>query len=73
MIKVEFLGPMGQEPIEVEASSLQELSAILKQDTKIAPWLEKCAIAINDEMVCQIDTPLSDGDRVSILPPVCGG
>ncbi|MBN2824182.1 MAG: MoaD/ThiS family protein [Campylobacterales bacterium] len=73
MIKVEFLGPIGQEPIEIEAVSLQELSSKLKTYEQIAPWLEKCAVAINDEMVCQIDTPLKDGDRVSILPPVCGG
>jgi len=73
MIHVEFLGPIAKEPIEIEASSLQELSTKLKEDESLAPWLAKCAIAINDEMVCQIDTPLQDGDRVSILPPVCGG
>ncbi len=73
MIKVEFLGPMGIEPIEIAVSNLKELSKILKQNNDIASWLDKSAVAINDVMVNNLDTPLKSGDRISILPPVCGG
>jgi molybdopterin synthase sulfur carrier subunit len=73
MVKVEFLGPIGKEPMEIEASSLKELSQKLKEDSSLGDWLTKCAVALNDTMISDIDTPLSDGDKVSILPPVCGG
>ncbi|KIM13415.1 MAG: molybdenum cofactor biosynthesis protein MoaD [Sulfurovum sp. FS08-3] len=73
MIQVEFLGPIEHSDMQVEASSLEQLSTILKQNPIIAPWLDKSAVAINDEMVFRVDTLLKDGDRVSILPPVCGG
>jgi molybdopterin synthase sulfur carrier subunit len=73
MIKVEFLGPIGKEPVEIEATTLAEVSAALKQDSDLAKWLEKCAVALNDTMVHDLDTPLKSGDRISILPPVCGG
>jgi len=73
MVKVEFLGPIGIEPMEIDVSNLKELSKILKEDSNISSWLDSCAVAINDVMVKSIDTPLKNGDRVSILPPVCGG
>jgi len=73
MVKVEFLGPMGIEPIEIKVSNLKELSKILKENSDISSWLDKSAVAINDVMVNNLDTTLNSGDRVSILPPVCGG
>jgi len=73
MVKVEFLGPINKAPIEVEATTLADVSAVLKKDTDLTQWLEKCAVALNDTMVYDLDTPLKDGDRISILPPVCGG
>ena len=73
MIKVEFLGPIGKASLEMEASSLAEVSAKLKEDSSLVEWLEKCAVALNDTMVNDLNTVLKDGDRVSILPPVCGG
>ncbi len=73
MVKVEFLGPIARAPIEVEAKSLEELSSVLKQDESLLSWLPKCAVALNDEMVMSLDTPLKDGDKITILPPVCGG
>ena len=73
MIKVEFLGPIGKEPIEIEAKTLADVSAVLKQDEELAQWLGKCAVALNDTMINDLDTELKEGDRVSILPPVCGG
>jgi molybdopterin synthase sulfur carrier subunit len=73
MIKVEFLGPINKEAIEVEASSLKELSKILAKDETLKEWLKKCAVAVNDKIVKDINTKLEDGDKVSLLPPVCGG
>jgi len=73
MIKVEFLGPIGKAPIEMEASTLTEVSNRLKADSELSSWLDKCAVALNDTMVNDLSTELKDGDRVSILPPVCGG
>ncbi len=73
MIHVEFLGPIAREPMEVEARDLGELSRILFEEESIRPWLQKCAVAVNDVMVKDPNLPLKEGDRVSILPPVCGG
>ena len=73
MVKVEFLGPIGKAPIEMEAKSLADVSLALKKDSTLAAWLDKCAVAVNDMMVNDLETPLKEGDKVSILPPVCGG
>ena len=73
MVKVEFLGPIGKAPIEIEASTLADVSAQLKEDNSLIKWLDKCAVALNDTMVNDLETVLKDGDRISILPPVCGG
>jgi len=73
MIKVEFLGPIGKAPVEMDAQTLADVSAKLKEDSSLSEWLDKCAVALNDTMVNDLSTVLKDGDRVSILPPVCGG
>ncbi|MBP3207019.1 MAG: MoaD/ThiS family protein [Campylobacter sp.] len=73
MIKVEFLGPIGLESAEFNASNLKELKEILSKDENLKKWLEISAVAINDKMVFDLDCELKDGDIVSILPPVCGG
>jgi molybdopterin synthase sulfur carrier subunit len=73
MITVEFLGPINKAPIEMEADTLADVSAKLKEDTELTQWLEKCAVAINDSMVSDLSVLLKEGDRISILPPVCGG
>jgi len=73
MIRVEFLGPIGKEAIEVEAATLAEVAEMLQEDETVRGWLGKCAVALNDTMVGDLNTPLKDGDKVSLLPPVCGG
>jgi molybdopterin synthase sulfur carrier subunit len=73
MVKVEFLGPIEQESIEIEASTLQDLADRLKEIDSVSRWLDRCAVAVNDEMVNDLTKALKSGDRVSILPPVCGG
>jgi len=73
MVKVEFLGPIGKAPVEMEAATLAEVAAKLKEEEELRDWLDKCAVALNDTMVNDLTTQLKDGDRISILPPVCGG
>ncbi len=73
MITIEFLGPIAQEDITIKANSLQDVADFLQEDPKLSLWLDSLAIAINDKLTDSLDTPLNDGDRVSLLPPVCGG
>ena len=73
MVKVEFLGPIQKESLELEITNLNELAAILQKDAEVSEWLNNCAVAINDTLVSTLEAPLKDGDRVSLLPPVCGG
>jgi len=73
MIKIEFLGPIGTADMEIEASTLGEVGAKLQEIESLKPWLANSAVALNDSLVGDKNTPLKDGDRVSILPPVCGG
>ena len=73
MVTVEFLGPISKEPIKLDINNLNELSQKLKQDETLKEWLECSAVAVNDSIVSTKDFPLHDGDKVSLLPPVCGG
>jgi molybdopterin synthase sulfur carrier subunit len=73
MVRIEFLGPINKENMDLEINNLSELSEILKNDKEVSIWLETCAVAINDTLVCSKDIELKDGDKVSLLPPVCGG
>lgn len=73
MVKVEFLGPINKEAIELNIDSLKELSDYMKKDKELKNWIDNCAVAINDKIVKDINIKLNDGDKISILPPVCGG
>ncbi|KAB7886247.1 MoaD/ThiS family protein [Poseidonibacter ostreae] len=73
MVDVEFLGPINKEAMKVDISNLSQLSEILKNDEQVATWLENCAVAVNDTLVSKKDIELSNGDKISLLPPVCGG
>lgn len=73
MAKVEFLGPLGRPSIEVDISNLSELKTFFKEDKELQDWLSICAVAVNDTLVCDLNMPLSKEDKISLLPPVCGG
>lgn len=75
MVEIEFLGPINIENIKLQASNLGELKTALKAlgNNELEKWLEICAVAVNDEIVNSLETSLKDGDKISILPPVCGG
>jgi len=73
VVKVEFLGPIQKEALELEITNLNELAAILQADESMKEWLENSAVAVNDMLVSSLEHPLKDGDKISLLPPVCGG
>ncbi len=73
MVRVEFLGPIQKEPLELEITNLNELAKILQDDKDMQKWLENSAVAVNDTLVSSREYELKDGDKVSLLPPVCGG
>ncbi len=73
MVRVEFLGPIQKEALELDISNLNELPAILQKDKEVSEWLESCAVALNDTLVTSLEASLKDGDKISLLPPVCGG
>ena len=73
MVRVEFLGPIQKDSLELEITNLNELAAILQEDKEMTEWLKNSAVALNDTLVSSLEAPLKDGDKISLLPPVCGG
>ncbi|EAH4841249.1 MoaD/ThiS family protein [Campylobacter coli] len=73
MVKVEFLSPINKENLELEVKNLKELKEILQKDESLKEWLELCAVSLNDEIIFDENTKLKDGDKIALLPPVCGG
>ena len=73
MVRVEFLGPIQKDALELEIQNLNELAAILQKDEAVKEWLDNCAVAVNDNLVTSLECELKDGDKISLLPPVCGG
>ena len=73
MVEIEFLGPIKMENLKLEAANLSEVKEKLGEYEELGEWLKICAVAVNDEIVSSLDALLKDGDKISILPPVCGG
>lgn len=73
MVRVEFLGPIQKEALELDINNLQELATILQETPEMSEWLQNSAVAVNDTLVSSLNYDLKDGDKVSMLPPVCGG
>ncbi|EAH5109398.1 MoaD/ThiS family protein [Campylobacter coli] len=73
MVKVEFLGPINKENLELEVKNLKELKEIFQKDESLKEWLELCAVSLNDEIIFDENTKLKNGDKIALLPPVCGG
>ena len=73
MVTVDFLGPRRKQSLELDIANLDELAKILQDDSEVSEWLDTCAVAVNDTLVSSLEVALSDGDKVSLLPPVCGG
>ncbi|WP_298791290.1 MoaD/ThiS family protein [uncultured Campylobacter sp.] len=73
MVEIEFLGPIKMNNLKLEAANLSEVKEKLGEYEELGEWLKICAVAVNDEIASSLDAPLKDGDKISILPPVCGG
>jgi len=73
MVVIDFLGPIARDSIELDIKTFKELSDFMQNDENLRVWIDKCAIAVNDKIITNKNYILKDGDRVSILPPVCGG
>lgn len=73
MVSVEFLGPINKPKLELNINNLKELKEILKQDESLKEWLELCAVSLNETIIFDENIPLKDGDKIALLPPVCGG
>jgi len=73
MVIIEFMGPINREPIELDISTVKELSDFIMKDDTLSTWADSLAVGVNDEIVTDINFKLKDGDRVTLLPPVCGG
>jgi len=73
MAKINFLGPLNRKSIEVDITSLNDLKEIFKDDEDLQEWLKICAVAVNDTMVNSLDMAIEKNDKISLLPPVCGG
>ena len=73
MVRVEFLGPIQKDALELDIQNLNELAEILQEDEQMTEWLANSAVAVNDTLVSSLEAPLKDGDKISLLPPVCGG
>ncbi|MDX1809306.1 MAG: MoaD/ThiS family protein [Sulfurospirillaceae bacterium] len=73
MAKIEFLGPINKDSFEIEIDRLDKLKEIFAEDKELQEWLSICAVAVNDQIVDSLDIKISTGDKISLLPPVCGG
>ena len=73
MVVIEFLGPIKREAIELDISTIKELSDFILKDDILSTWADSLAVGVNDEIITDINYQFKDGDRVTLLPPVCGG
>ncbi len=73
MATIEFLGPIGKEPMNVDIKHLSELKALFKDDPQLKEWITNCAIAVNDKLISNLNLSICKNDKISLLPPVCGG
>ncbi|MCF6173976.1 MAG: MoaD/ThiS family protein [Campylobacteraceae bacterium] len=73
MARIEFLGPIDKEAQELDINNLSELKEIFSKDEKLQEWLGICAVAVNDVIVKSLDFKIKQSDKISLLPPVCGG
>ncbi|MDT3328622.1 MoaD/ThiS family protein, partial [Campylobacter coli] len=64
---------VNKENLELKVKNLKELKEILQKDESLKEWLELCAVSLNDEIIFDENTKLKDGDKIALLPPVCGG
>ena len=80
MVTVKFFAQLretaGVESVEVAATDLEQLYAVLEQllgsDISVQLRAENVRVAVNQNIV-SVNTTLRAGDEVAFLPPVTGG
>lgn len=80
MVTVKFFAQLretaGVESVEVAATDLEQLYAVLEQllgsDISVQLRAENVRVAVNQSIV-SVNTTLRAGDEVAFLPPVTGG
>ena len=73
MAKIEFLGPIPIDTIDVNIKSMKELSILLNTIPEMQEWIDNSAVAVNNTIVSSLNIVVADEDVITILPPVCGG
>lgn len=73
MVQVDFMDPIQVSGLSLKVSSMVELKQELEKIPQLQEWLDISAVAVNDTICDDINLVLKEGDRVVILPPVCGG
>jgi len=78
MVKIEFLGPISavMQNSEIQADTLTDVISYIKSKDELKEWRDDLALALNDEIIRETSNKtitLKDGDKISVLPPVCGG
>jgi len=69
-VVIKFLGPLSREDKRIDVNDSIELKLFLQKEIG-KEWLDSVAVAINDEIVSELN--IKDGDVIALLPPVCGG
>ncbi|GAA9545946.1 MoaD/ThiS family protein [Helicobacter pylori] len=67
MVEVRFFGPIKEENFFIKANDLKELRAILQEKEGLKEWLGVCAIALNDHLIDNLNTPLKEGDVIKFV------
>ena len=73
MARIEFLGPINKEPVEIDITHLTQLKTLFQDDPEVSQWLKTSAIAVNDQLISNLNLSIGKNDKISLLPPVCGG
>ena len=73
MARIEFLGPIKRNPLDIDINNLNELKEYFKEDKDLQPWLKICAVSVNDKIVKDAQIKINKDDKICLLPPVCGG
>lgn len=65
--------PYGQERIETDVETLEELYEMLKKQYRFGLNIVDCLFSINDKYVNCVDYRISDNDIISFVSPMAGG
>jgi molybdopterin synthase sulfur carrier subunit len=73
MAKIEFLGPINIDTMDIHVGNMKELSVLLNKIPQMKDWIDNSAVAVNNTIISSLDISLNEDDIITILPPVCGG